>query len=98
MIKIDELSMQYPGKCTSNGGLASTHHPDQKDRDVMGQRACRLGQILRVEGRIRVAGGVRLGRKRFSIHDVIIPLTAQRPKQIRANPRKTFKMFGNEQI
>jgi hypothetical protein len=64
----------------------------------MGQRTCALGQILHLSRGIRVARGGWLGPKRFIIHAIIIPLTANSLKLIGANPHKTFKMFGNEQI
>jgi hypothetical protein len=98
MIKIDKLSVQDSGKRLSNGGFAGTHHADQKNWTVMLQRTCTLGQVLGVGRGVRVTSGVRFGRKRFNIHAHIIPLTAPSLKWIRANPLKTFKMSGNEQI
>jgi hypothetical protein len=98
MIEIDKLSDQRPRQGLADRGLARAHHANQKNRAVMGQRTCALGQILGLNRGIRVAGGGWLGRKRFIIHTFIIPLTDQSLKLIGANPRKTFKMIGNEQI
>jgi hypothetical protein len=98
MIKINKRSLQHSSQGSADGGLASTHHTDQKNRTVVTQQACVLRQILRIDRGIQLAGRGGLGRQRFSIHAFIIPLTAQSLKLIRANPRKTFKMIVNEQI
>jgi hypothetical protein len=97
VVKVKKLTIQRFCQTFANRGLASTHHPDQKDRGVVCPGALKGRQSL-----CRICGSESATIRRFGgrsvIHSVIITLTASHPKLGGANPPKTIKIASNEQI